>query len=354
MALRRLFIILFLCILLAGNGEQPAHGAELKGAGATFPQPFYETLFSLYKRQHAVKVNYEGVGSGEGLRLLENKSVDFAGTDRIPPGPGDKSSSAIVNIPTCVGAVAVVYNIPGNPGLRFTADMVADIFLGRIKRWNDPRILALNRQASLPDIPVTVVHRIDTSGTTFIFSDYLAKTSREWKEKIGRGTSVQWPTGQAARGNPGVAGLVRQIPGAIGYVELVYAIGNRMTFGALRNRSGSFITPTVKSVSAAASIDPKSQDDYSLTDTSVPGGYPISGFTWIALFREQNYGGRSKENADALVGLLSFIIHEGQKQAPSLHYAPLPRNVRKGAHALLGTVTYGGVPIRRQPEEAGR
>jgi phosphate transport system substrate-binding protein len=353
---RLLFLILLLFILPAAMSALPAPAAsELKGAGATFPQPFYEMLFNMYQRSHGVKVRYEGVGSGEGLRLLATRTVDFAGTDKMAvQGPSDTGSGTVLNIPTCVGAVAVVYNVPGNPNLRFTPDVIADIFLGRIKRWSDPRIAAANRSSALPNIPIAVVYRIDASGTTFFFSDYLANTSGEWNDRIGKGTSLKWPAGQGARGNPGVAGLVGQIPGSIGYVELVYAIGNKMTFGALRNRSGRFVMPTVKIVTAAASIDLASSSDYSLTDTSVPDGYPISGLTWIALYREQNYGGRTRERAEDLVKLLSFIVHEGQKHAPFLHYAPLPKNARKNADALLGTVTHGCSPVFRYREATGK
>lgn len=357
MTLSRLLLrILLFCTIVAGMSALPAAAAsELKGAGATFPQPLYEMLFTMYQRRHAVKVVYEGVGSGEGLRLLSTRTIDFAGTDKMASQETtDAGSGAVLNIPTCVGAVVVVYNVPGNPKLRFTPEVVADIFLGRIKRWNDPRIAAVNPPGDLPDIPITVVYRIDASGTTFIFSDYLAKTSGEWSDRIGKGTFLKWPTGQGAKGNPGVAGLVRQIPGSIGYVELVYAIGNKMTFGSLRNRSGRFIVPTVKSVTAAASIDLASSADYSLTDTPVPDGYPVSGFTWIALYREQNYSGRTREKAQHLVKLLSFIVYEGQKYAPSLHYAPLPKNVRRSANTLLGTVTHGGAPVHRHREAAGR
>lgn len=346
--IRPTFLFFFLCLLLVAQSAlcSSSGGSELHGTGATFPQPFYETLFSIYQRQHNVKVHYEGTGSGEGLRRLASRTVDFAGTDKImQQGASGADSEEVLNIPTCVGAVAVVYNVPGDPRLRFTADIVADIFFGRIKRWNDPRIVSVNRHAALPGIPITVIYRLDASGTTFIFSEYLARTSKEWKDRIGKGTSLTWPTGQGARGNPGVAGLVRQIPGAVGYVELVYAIGNKMSFGSLQNRSGRFIAPSVKSVTAAASIDLSARNDYSLTDTGVADGYPISAFTWIALYREQNYTRRSRETAENLVNLLAFIIHDGQKQAPLLHYAPLPKSVRRSADRLLGMVTYGGTPV---------
>ncbi len=354
---RCIFPVFFICVLLA-SGVAPclsSGASELTGAGATFPQPFYETLFSIYQRQRNIKVHYEGTGSGEGLRRLANRTIDFAGTDKMmSQGASDAASDAVLNIPTCVGAVAVVYNVPGNPKLRFTADIVSGIFLGRIKRWNDPRIATVNPRASLPEIPVSVVYRMDASGTTYIFSEYLAKTNRQWSDEIGKGTSLQWPTGQGAKGNPGVAGLVQQIPGSVGYVELVYATGNKMTFGALQNRSGRFIVPTVKSVTAAASIDLASRGDYSLTDTPVPDGYPISGFTWIALYREQNYSGRTREKAESLVNLLAFVIHEGQKHAPLLHYAPLPKSVRRSGDALLGSVTHGGVPVYRYRGTSGK
>ncbi len=346
--IRRTFLVSFLCFLLVSHSAlcSSSSGSELRGAGATFPQPFYETLFSIYQRQNNIKVHYEGTGSGEGLRQLVSKTVDFAGTDKImQQNTSEAGSGEVLNIPTCVGAVAVVYNVPGDPGLRFTPDIVADIFFGRIKRWNDPRIAAVNRHAALPEIPIAVIYRMDASGTTFIFSEYLARTSKEWNDRIGKGTSLTWPTGQGAKGNPGVAGLVRQIPGAVGYVELVYAIGNKMTFGFLQNRSGRFIAPSVKSVTAAASIDLSARNDYSLTDTMVADGYPISGFTWITLYREQNYARRSRETAENLVNLLAFVIHDGQKQAPLLHYAPLPKSVRRSANRLLGMVTHSGIPV---------
>lgn len=324
---------------------------ELKGAGATFPQPFYEALFSIFNRQSNIKVRYEGVGSGEGLRRFVEKSVDFAGTDkRMKKNTAFANFPAVLHIPTCVGAVVMVYNVPGNPKLRFTPDIIADIYFGKIRRWNDGRIAAINGQAKLPDMPITVVFRSDASGTTFIFSEYLSKTRADWRDSVGSGTSLKWPVGQGVKGNPGVAGLVRQIPGTIGYVELVYAIGNSLTFGSIKNRSGNYIEPTVQSVSAAASIDLSMPGHYSLTDTKVHDGYPISAFTWIVVYQEQGYGGRTKEQAEGLLNLLSFIINDGQKQAPLLYYAPLPKSVRKSASSLLEKVTYDGNPVYKMKD----
>ena len=209
-----LFFALYIIVFSVDSTS--AGDLELKGAGATFPQPFYEALFSMHYRQSGIKVSYEGVGSGEGMRRLFDRAVDFAGTDKIMEHGGSVNGDPhVLNIPTCVGAVAIIYNVPGNPKLRFTPEIIAEIYLGRITRWNDKRIAAVNEKAILPDIQITAVHRSDESGTTFIFSEYLSKTNKKWRDTIGVGKSVNWPKGRPAKGNPGVAGMVRQIPGAV-------------------------------------------------------------------------------------------------------------------------------------------
>ncbi len=322
----------------AGNAQTK----ELLGTGATFPQPLYDKMFQIYQRQYGVKIYYTGTGSGEGIRKIIRKDVDFAGTDVILTNEElIEAGQPVVYIPTCIGAVAIIYNLSGNPKLRFTPEVLSDIFLGRIIRWNDQRIALINQGINLPDIPIAVVHRSDSSGTTYIFSEYLGKTSQEWRSSVGVGKMIPWPAGRGARSNPGVAGLVRQIHGSIGYVELIYAIGNNMTFAALRNGSGEFIEPSMRSVSLAANI-PLESSESSLTDTKARGGYPISGFTWLIVYQEQHYSGRSMGKAESLVKLLWWMTHDGQRYASLLHYAPLPKAVVKNAEKTLRSMTYKG------------
>jgi phosphate transport system substrate-binding protein len=346
--IKRLFILMILLVLVAFGNKGWAKEKELIGAGATFPYPLYSKMFDVYNKEYGVKVNYQAIGSGGGIRQLINKTVDFGGSDAIM---GDKdlaeASDPVLHIPTCVGAVVVTYNLPGDPQLRFTSDVIADIFLGKIKKWNDHRLNAINPEANLPDMHMTVVHRSDGSGTTKIFSDYLSKVSPEWKEKVGAGTSLNWPAGLGGKGNPGVAGLVQQIPGSIGYVELIYALQNKMPYGTIKNRKGNFITPTIASTSLAANIELPEDMKVSLTNTDAPDGYPISGFTWILVYKEQNYGERSEEKATELVKLLWWMTHEGQKYADPLHYAPLSKKAVEKAEKLIKSVMYKGSPIMK-------
>jgi phosphate transport system substrate-binding protein len=316
---------------------------ELLGAGATFPYPLYSKVFDAYHQETGVKINYQAIGSGGGIKQLMSKTVDFGGTDAFM---SDKElmdlDNPILHIPTCLGAVAVTYDLPGAPVLRFTPDVLSDIFLNKITRWNDERLGAANPGIELPDMAIVVIHRSDGSGTTFIFSDYLCKVSKEWSETVGVGKSLNWPTGLGAKGNPGVAGLVRQLPGSIGYVELIYALQNNMTVGLVRNSSGIFIKPTIESVSLAAQTALPEDTRVSITDTDAENGYPISGFTWLILYKEQNYGGRPRQRAEDLVRLMWWMIHEGQEFTEPLHYAPLPPEAVQKSEAILSTVTYGG------------
>jgi phosphate transport system substrate-binding protein len=328
--------------------RQPTAGTELSGAGATFPYPYYQTVFEAFSRQHSVAVRYQATGSGEGIRSLLDRKADFGATDAFMTPEEIRSAPApIVHVPTCLGAVVLTYYLPGNPALRLSADVVADIFLGRIVRWNDPRIGALNPDQRLPDLPVRVAHRSDSSGTTFIFSEYLTKTNPAWRAKVGTGKTVKWPVGIGGKGNPGVAGLVKQAPGSIGYVELIYALGNDLTVASLRNRAGRFVEPVPDTVTLAARVPLPDDTNASLTDTEVPEGYPISSFTWVGLYQEQDYDGRSRERSEALVRLLWWVTHEGQAYARPLHYAPLPHEAVRKAENLLRSVTYRGQPILR-------
>jgi phosphate transport system substrate-binding protein len=244
--------------------------------------------------------------------------------------------------------VVLIYNLPGSPALRLTPEIASDIFLGKITQWNDAKMVETNPGAALPDMAIVVVHRSDGSGTTAIFSDYLSKISAEWREKVGAGKSLNWPTGLGAKGNPGIAGLVKQLPGSIGYVELIYSLQNKMPVAALKNKAGAFVEPTVASVSAAAAVEIPADTRVSITDTEAKDGYPIAGFTWVILYQEQNYGGRSDKQALELVKLVSWMIHDGQRFAEELKYSPLPIDVVVKADAILTGVTYGGKPVLKK------
>jgi phosphate transport system substrate-binding protein len=334
-----LITILLISIVFGGTGH--AKDVELIGAGATFPYPLYSKMFDVYYKNYGVKVNYQAIGSGGGIRQLINKTVDFGGSDAIMSDKDlTEASAPVLHIPTCAGAVVLTYNLAGNPQLRFTPDVIADIFLGKITKWNDRRISTINPGAKLPDINITVVHRSDGSGTTFIFSDYLSKVSAEWKEKVGTGPSLNWPAGLGGKGNPGVAGLVQQTPGSIGYVELIYALQNKMPYGMVKNNKGKFVTATIASTSYAADTNLPDDMKVSLTDTDAPEGYPISGFTWILVYKEQNYAEKSEEKAKELVKLLWWMTHEGQKNAEPLHYAPLSKKAVEKAEKLIKSISY--------------
>jgi phosphate transport system substrate-binding protein len=330
-----------LVILIAGTGDGAAKEQELIGAGATFPYPLYSKMFAVYSKEYGVKVNYQAIGSGGGIRQLINKTVDFGGSDAIMTDKELAEASApVLHIPTCAGAVVITYNLSGNPQLRFTPDVIADIFLGKIKKWNDRRISSINPGAQLPDTSIAVVHRSDGSGTTFIFSGYLSKVSKEWKEKVGAGTSLNWPTGLGGKGNPGVAGLVQQTPGSIGYVELIYALQNKMPYGMVKNKKGKFVTATLTSITLAAETNLPDDMKVSLTDTDAPEGYPISGFTWILVYKDQSYRDKTEVKAKEVVKLLWWVTHEGQKYTGPLEYAPLSKKAVEKTEKLIKSITY--------------
>ena len=319
---------------------------ELLGAGATFPQPLYSKMFYEYYNQFKVKINYQGIGSGGGIKQLSSKVVDFGGTDAFMTDAQLKAAGAsIVHVPTCLGSVVISYNLPGNPNLKFTSDVIADIYLGKITKWTDTRIGAENPGVHLPDLAISVTHRSDGSGTTNIFSDYLCKVSPEWKEKVGMGTSLNWPVGLGGKGNPGVAGLIKQIPGSLGYVELIYTLQNSMPAAALKNKAGKFIEPTIKSTSLAANTKLPDDMNISLTDTDAHDGYPIAGFTYLIFYKEQNYGGKTLEKAETLAKLIKWVITGGQQFAEPLHYAPLSKDAFAKADKLVHSMTYNGKPV---------
>jgi phosphate transport system substrate-binding protein len=277
---------------------------------------------------------------------LQNKTVDFGASDApMSDEELSKSPAPIVHIPSCLGAVIITYNLPDNPSLKFTPEVLADIFLGKIKKWNDPNITAINPGIKLPDLSISVIHRSDGSGTTYIFSDYLSKVNAEWNTKPGKGKSLDWPVGLGAKGNEGVSGLVKQTPGSIGYVELVYALQNKMPAATLKNKSGNFVEASLKSSSAAAAIDLPADMRVSLTNTDAPDGYPICSFTYLLVYQNQSYNNRTEASAKATIELINYVIHEGQKYAESLGYAPLPDAAVKKAEEILKSVTFNSKPL---------
>ena len=327
-------------------GAPRSGGVDLTGAGATFPYPIYSKWFSDYAQATGVRINYQSIGSGGGVRQLSEGTVDFGATDG--PMNDEELSRAkkgeILHIPTVIGAVVLAYNLENvTEPLQLTGDVVADIFLGRITRWDDSRIAALNPGVALPSEDVIVVHRSDGSGTTYVFTDYLAKVSQAWASAPGRGKEVQWPIGLGAKGNEGVAGQVKQTPGSIGYVELAYATQNQLQFAAIRNQAGQYVTPSIESISAAASgamgtVGPDTDFRVSLADAEGAASYPISSFTWIIIYRDQP----DAEKGQKLIDFLRWAITDGQQAAATLDYAPLPDDVVQAIDARLGTVRIGG------------
>jgi phosphate transport system substrate-binding protein len=341
------YLMLFL-VFVGSTSAAFGQQQELVGAGATFPYPLYSKMFDVYSKEYGVRVNYQAIGSGGGIRQLINKTVDFGGSDAVMSAEDAKAAKQpVLHVPTCAGAVVVTYNLPGNPEIRLTPELIAGIFLGKITRWNDPGIVAVNKGLKLPDLPLAVVHRSDGSGTTNIFSDYLSKVDGGWKQKVGVGTALNWPAGLGAKGNPGVAGLVKQTPGSIGYVELIYALQNKMPFATLKNKKGNFIKPSLASTSASMNIDLPEDMKVSLTDTDAADGYPIAGFTWVLVYKEQSYGGRQEAKAKELTRLLWWMAHEGQKYAEPMAYARLSKTAVARAEALIRSITYSGTPVMR-------
>jgi phosphate transport system substrate-binding protein len=325
-----------------GNDED-----ALLGAGSTFVYPLFSKQFSEYHKLTGLKVNYQSIGSGGGILQLTNKTVDFGDSDApLNEEQTQKIGAEVLHIPMASGAVVLSYNLPAVKGsINLTPTLLADIFLGKIKRWNDASLAAANKGMSLPDMPVVVAHRSDGSGTTNIFTTYLSKVSPEWQSKVGAGSSINWPAGLGGKGNEGVAGLVKQTPGAIGYIELAYAMQNKMPFARVQNKSGNFIAPTVASTSAASNITLPADSKVSLSNTEAADGYPISGFTWAILYKEQNYGKRPAKKAEQLLKLLWWNIHEGQRFCEDLHYAPLSPAAVKVAETILRSATYNGKQI---------
>jgi phosphate transport system substrate-binding protein len=313
---------------------------QINGAGATFPNPIYSKWFDEYNKQHNnIQINYQSVGSGAGIRQVQAQTVFFGATDGpMTPDQLLASPGKILHFPTVLGAVVPVYNIPNvRDELKFSGAVLADIYLGKIAKWNDPAIAKLNPGVTLPATDVTVVHRSDGSGTTYIWVDYLSKTSPEFLRKVGINTSVNWPTGVGGKGNEGVAGLVTQTPGSIGYVELIYALQNKISYGPVQNMAGEFVRASVSAVTAAAAeAAAKMPADFRVSITNAPGKgvYPISSFTWLLLYESP----KDKAQAKAMVDFMKWALTDGQKYCGDLGYAPLPESVVKLEMAALARI----------------
>ena len=328
----------------ATNGSREAQ--ELSGAGATFPLPFYNVVFEKFAEVNGDVVAYGGIGSGGGVRNLRDKIVDFAGSDAFLSDKEMAEMAPVVHIPTCMGAVVLAYNLDGVKELKLSGEVVADIFAGNIKMWNDERLAALNPNVKLPNESIIPVFRSDGSGTTFVFTDYLTKVSPMWREKFGAGKSVNFPSGQAAKGNPGVAGVIKQTKNSIGYVGSEYAFAQKIPYAKIKNQRGEIVEPNAASISAAASGVIPADTRCSITNADAKGAYPISTFTWMIIYKEQNYSDRSKEQALATLDLLQYILSdEAQNITSEVHYAPLPAKAKELSIANLKSVTYDGVAI---------
>jgi phosphate transport system substrate-binding protein len=320
----------------------------INGAGATFPAPLYTKWFSDYKKAHAdMSFNYQAIGSGGGIKQITERTVDFGASDAPLTDEQLAKAAGLLHIPTVMGAVVVTYNVPGLSALKLTPDALAGIFLGKITRWNDPAIASANGAAKLPDSAIVVIHRSDGSGTSAIFTDYLSKVSADWSSQVGHATSVKWPVGLGGKGNDGVTGLVKQTPGSIGYVELAYARQNKLPVSLLKNQAGAFVEPTMTSTSAAAAgVEIPEDFRVSITNAAGKTAYPIASFTYILIYKDQ----QDARKGQAVGKFLWWAIHDGQKTAPSLDYAPLPGPVVKKVEARLKTLTAEGKPILASSE----
>ena len=343
-------VTLTFAIVMASCGsntkESSRKAQELSGAGATFPLPFYNAVFEQFAETKGDAVAYGGIGSGGGVRNLRDKIVDFAGSDAFLTEKEMADMNPVIHIPTCMGAVVLAYNLEGVEELRLTGEIIADIFAGNIKMWNDERIKSLNPQALLPNEAIIPVFRSDGSGTTFVFTDYLTKVSQMWASKFGAGKSVNFPVGQAAKGNPGVASVIKQTKNSIGYVGSEYAFAQKIAYAKIQNQDGEFVAPSAASISAAASGNIPADTRTSITNSAAKGAYPISTFTWMIIYKEQNCPDRSKEQAMATLDLIQYILSdEAQKITAFVHYAPLPTKAKEISLANLKTVTYNGEAI---------
>ena len=342
------FVVLVTSLACNDGGKVGVGTISLQGAGATFPNPLYQKWLSEYGKQHPnIRIDYQSIGSGGGIKQLKEQTVDFGASDApmkdedLKTAPGE-----VLHIPTVLGAVVAIYNVTGpNQPLRFSPDVLADIYLGKITKWNDARIAADNSGVTLPANDITVVYRSDGSGTSAVFTDFLSKVSGEWKEKVGTGTSPRWPKGLGAKGNEGVTGQVKKTPNTIGYVELAYAVQNKLPVAHIKNASGAFVEPSIESVTAAAAASAGSTPDdlrVSITNAAGPQAYPIASYTYILVYKDQKDVTKGK----ALVDFLWWGIHDGEQFAKDLQYAPLPADIVTRAESKINSITAGGTKLR--------
>ena len=342
---RSIVVAMSATAVLAGIAS--AQSVDLTGAGATFPYPIYSKWFSDYAQATGVKINYQSIGSGGGIRQLSEQTVDFGASD----GPmtdqelAQAKGGAVLHFPTVMGAVVITYNVPGvAKPLNFSGDVIADIFSGKITKWNDARIVAQNHGVTLPNSDILVVHRSDGSGTTYIFSDYLTSVSPPWSSTLGKGKDIKWPVGLGGKGNEGVAGQVKQTPGSIGYIELAYAKQNQLPSANIRNADGRFVMPSIASVTAAAaSMKLPKNTDYRISIVNAPGkdSYPISSMTWILVYQNQS----DRVKGTKLVNFLRWAYRDGEKSAATLDYAPLPASMVSQLQSRLKTIRVDGTRI---------
>ncbi len=337
------FVILVSSLACNSSGT-----VTLQGAGASFPAPLYQKWVSEYGKLHSnVRIDYQSIGSGGGIKQLKEQTVGFGASDSPMKDEDMKSAPGeVLHIPTVLGAVVITYNLEGvSQALRFTPEIIADVYLGKIKIWNDPKIAAENPGVKLPANNIIVVYRSDGSGTSAVFTDYLAKVSAEWKDKVGTGTSPNWPIGLGAKGNEGLTGQVKQTPNTIGYTELAYAVQNKLAVGQVKNAAGTYVTPTIDAVTAAAAASAANTPDdlrVSITNAVGPDAYPIASYTYILVYKDQ----KDAQKGKALVDFLWWGIHDGQAFGKELQYAPLPADIVKRAEGKINSITSGGTALR--------
>ena len=338
--------LMAMAVCACGGQKSSGESVELTGAGATFPLPFYNMTFEGYSATHADRVSYGGIGSGGGVRNLKDGIVDFAGSDAFLSDKEMTEMPAVVHIPTCMGAVVLAYNLPDVVKLNLSGEVIADIYAGKITDWNDARLQELNPDVKLPAKKIILAFRSDGSGTTFVFTDYLSKVSENWKNTYGAGKTVDFPVGQAAKGNPGVAGIIAQTPYSLGYIGSEYAFAQKIPYASVTNVRGELVTPSTESISAAAAGEIPQDTRCSITNADAAGAYPISCFTWLIIYKEQNYSDRTIEQAKATLDMLQYMLSaEVQKTTETVHYAPLPKSAVEKSLQNLKEVTFDGQAI---------
>lgn len=336
-------------VLCACSGSKNTKGksVNISSAGATFPLPYYNLAFKTYMETHPAEITYGGIGSGGGIRSLKDKVVDFAGSDAfLTDEEMSKMPADVIHIPTCMGAVVLVYNLQGVDSLKLNAKIVADVYMGKIKRWSDPAIVALNPNIKLPSSEICPVYRSDGSGTTYVFTYYLSQSNENWAKEMSYGKSLNFKAGVAAKGNPGVAGIVSQTQGTIGYIGSEYAFAMSLKVAAMANSAGNYIRPTIKSISAAATSDIPEDTRLMITNSKSADAYPISCLTWIITYREQSYEKRNMQQAQALKSLMEWMISDtAQALCPKVKYAPLSKTLREKALNNISLMQYNGKAI---------